>query len=190
MSSALVSATGLAAIRGERVLFKDISITVDAGQAWLLRGANGAGKTTLLRILAGLTQAETGSIERNTSVHWCAHRLGLKPNETPRLHLANWTRAWGSSAELVDVLGRMGLRRPADVPARYLSAGQRQRTALARLLLEHRPLWLMDEPFSALDVKGRAMLLDLVARHRAQGGAVIAAIHGEADFAATGEVDL
>lgn len=177
-------------IRGERVLFREVSVAVRAGDALLLRGANGAGKTTLLRILAGLTRPEAGRVTREAAHHWVGHREGLKPQETPREHLKLWTQAWGSSAETDSVLTRMGLARPADVAGRYLSAGQRRRTALARLLLEDRPVWLLDEPYTALDADGRKLVDDLIAAHRAKGGAVVAAIHGEAGFAASGDLTL
>lgn len=177
-------------IRGERVLFREVSVAVRAGDALLLRGANGTGKTTLLRVLAGLTRPEAGRVTRAAAHHWVGHREGLKPQETPREHLQLWTQAWGSGAETDPVLTRMGLTRPADVAARYLSAGQRRRTALARLLLEDRPVWLLDEPYTALDGDGRKLVDDLIAAHRAMGGAVIAAIHGEAGFAASGDLTL
>lgn len=177
-------------IRGERVLFREVCVAVRAGDALLLRGANGAGKTTLLRVLAGLTRPEAGRVTRAAAHHWVGHREGLKPQETPREHLKLWTQAWGSGAETDPVLTRMGLTRPADVAGRYLSAGQRRRTALARLLLEDRPVWLLDEPYTALDGDGRKLVDDLIAAHRAMGGAVIAAIHGEAGFAASGDLTL
>jgi heme exporter protein A len=177
-------------IRGERVLFTGIGLTLGAGESVVLRGSNGAGKTTLLRILAGLTRPEAGEVSLNAAHHWFAHREGLKPHETPRTHLGLWAKAWGSDVEIDAVLARMGLKRPADVPARYLSAGQRRRTALGRLLLEHRPLWLLDEPYTALDAEGRELVLQLVEAHLAGGGAVVAAIHGEAGFVPTREVVL
>lgn len=186
----LLSADGLGMIRGERVLFRDVSLALSAGEALLLRGANGAGKTTLLRILAGLTRPEAGSVAREAPVHWFGHREGLKPAETPRAHLALWASAWGAAADREAILQRMGLVRPADVPARYLSAGQRRRTALARLLLEDRPVWLLDEPYTALDAEGRALVDALITQHRSEGGAVIAAIHGEAGFAPSAELSL
>jgi len=186
----LLTGAGLGMIRGERVLFREVSVAVRAGDALLLRGANGAGKTTLLRVLAGLTRPEAGRVTRAAAHHWVGHREGLKPQETPREHLKLWTQAWGSGAETDPVLTRMGLTRPADVAARYLSAGQRRRTALARLLLEDRPVWLLDEPYTALDADGRKLVDDLIAAHRAMGGAVIAAIHGEAGFAASGDLTL
>ena len=190
MASALLSASDLTALRGERLLFRDLSLSVGEGEAIMLRGANGSGKTTLLRILAGLTRAEVGTVERPAAFHWIAHRSGLKPHETPREHLKLWAKAWGVDADIDGVLKRQGLSRPADVPARLLSAGQRQRTALARLHLQARPIWLMDEPFSALDVDARAALAADIATHRAAGGAIIAAIHGEPGFEPSGEVVL
>ncbi len=184
----LLSGASLGMIRGERVLFRSVSLSVCPGEALLLRGANGAGKTTLLRILAGLTRAEAGDVRRASAHHWVGHREGLKPTETPRAHLKLWAQAWGAQTGIDPVLGRMGLTRPADVAGRDLSAGQRRRTALARLLLEHRPVWLLDEPYTALDADGRALVDALIAEHRAKGGAVIAALHGEAGF--PGSTDL
>ncbi|MCA8902998.1 MAG: heme ABC exporter ATP-binding protein CcmA [Hyphomonas sp.] len=177
-------------IRGDRVLFKDVCVVAPMRSTVTLRGSNGTGKTTLLRILAGLTRPETGAVTRNAPHHWIAHREGLKPHETPRQHLALWARAWGSEADIESILQTMSLARPADVPARHLSAGQRRRTALARLLLDKRPIWLLDEPFTALDADGRALVLSLIEDHCRQDGCVIAAIHGDAGFEATAEVVL
>lgn len=186
----LLSATGLGMIRGERVLFTGISLSVAQGESLVLRGSNGAGKTTLLRILAGLTRPEAGEVTRFGPHHWFAHREGLKPHETPRTHLGLWARAWGSDLDLDSVLTRMDLKRPADVPARYLSAGQRRRTALGRLLLEKRPIWMLDEPYTALDAEGRDLVLEMIEEHLKSGGGVIAAIHGESGFVPAHEVVL
>jgi heme exporter protein A len=186
----LLTGAGLGMIRGERVLFRDVSLTVEAGEALVLRGANGAGKTTLLRILAGLTRPEAGRVARHAAHHWIGHREGLKPQETPRGHLKLWAKAWGSPVSTDSALSRLGLARPADVAGRYLSAGQRRRTTLARLLLEDRPVWLLDEPYTALDADGRVLIDTLIAEHRAKGGAIIAAIHGEAGFTASRDLVL
>ncbi|MEQ3650531.1 heme ABC exporter ATP-binding protein CcmA [Hyphomonas sp.] len=187
----LLSAADIGMIRGERLLFREVSLSLAPGEAIVLRGPNGAGKTTLLRILAGLTQAETGTIDRNAPHHWVAHRDGLKPHETPREHLALWARAWGQSeTDIEPLLDKMGLSRPSDVPAKHLSAGQRRRTALARLRLENRPVWLLDEPLTALDADGKTLLLDMIAAHRAEGGGMIAAIHGDAEFEIDMQVDI
>jgi len=190
-AGSLLSAADIGMIRGERILFREVSLSLAAGEAIVLRGPNGAGKTTLLRILAGLTQAETGTVDRNAPHHWVAHRDGLKPHETPREHLALWARAWGQSeTDIEPLLDKMGLSRPSDVPAKHLSAGQRRRTALARLRLENRPVWLLDEPLTALDADGKTLLLDMIAAHRAEGGGIIAAIHGNAGFEIDMQVDV
>ena len=189
-ATSLLTGTGLGMVRGERVLFRDVGLSLRTGEALVLRGANGAGKTTLLRILAGLTRPEAGTVHRPPAHHWLGHRDGLKPHETPRTHLQLWARAWGSDADIEAILARMGLARPADVAGRYLSAGQRRRTALARLLLEDRPVWLLDEPYTALDAEGRGLVDALITEQCAGGGAVIAAIHGEAGFAPSSELIL
>jgi len=185
-SAPLLSAENIAIMRGERVLFREVSLEIRAGEAVILRGSNGSGKTTLLRILAGLTRADTGKVTRNAPHHWLGHTNGVKPDETPEQHLKRWAMAWGTSfGTSHSMVGGL-----ADIPSRFLSAGQKRRTALARLQLEHRPLWLLDEPFTALDTNGRELFLGQIAAHRENGGAVIAAIHGEAGFEATEEMAL
>ena len=189
-TGSLISGEGLGIMRGERVLFRDVSLSAGPGEAIVLRGPNGAGKTTLLRILAGLTKPEAGRVT-SAAFHWLSHREGLKPDETPERHLQRWAKAWGADAGLIDgVIDRVELDLPRDVPARLLSAGQRRRAALGRLMLVDRPVWLLDEPFSALDGDGRTLIQTLIAEHRKGGGAVVTAIHGEAGFEATGEVVL
>jgi len=187
---ALIEGRGLGAVRGERVLFQDVSLALYRGDGLVLRGANGSGKTTLLRQLAGLSEPQAGRVERNTSHHWIGHTNGLKPHETPRSHLAHWARVWGSDVDVDEILDRMAMRRPADVPSRMLSAGQKRRTALGRLLLVPRDVWLLDEPFNALDGDGQAVLAEMIEAHRAGGGAVIAALHGAAPIEVSGEVAL
>ncbi len=186
----LISGHGLGAVRGARVLFRDISIDASPGELILLRGANGSGKTTLLRQLAGISQPQAGNIDRRVAHHWIGHTNGLKAHETPRTHLQHWARAWGSEAELAALLKEMSLARPADVPCRMLSAGQKRRTALARLALQDRQLWLLDEPFNALDTDGQGELARRIETHCANRGAVIAALHGDAPIKADREVVL
>lgn len=183
----LLIAENLGIIRGERVLFQGISFSLAAGDALILRGKNGSGKTTLLRVLAGLTRPEAGSVQRRSPHHWLGHTNGLKPGESPEQHLQRWALAWGVSS---NATSQTWVRDVADIPSRLLSAGQKRRTAIARLHLQSRPLWLLDEPFTALDADGHSLLLDEIAEHRKQGGAIIAAIHGEAGFSATAEVTL
>ncbi|PKP80873.1 MAG: heme ABC exporter ATP-binding protein CcmA [Alphaproteobacteria bacterium HGW-Alphaproteobacteria-18] len=186
----LLSASGLAILRGERVLFRGIGLKLLPGEAIVLRGANGAGKTTLLRMLAGLTRPEAGEIARPAPHHWIGHKEGIKPQETPCSHLALWAKAWGSSANIPEILEKMALTRAADVPGRYLSAGQRRRTAFARLLLEDRPLWLLDEPYTALDAAGKTLLDQVISGHLRTNGAIIASMHDTAGFPVTTEVTL
>lgn len=188
--AALLRGSDLGAIRGERVLYRGVCVTAAAGDLILLRGANGSGKTTLLRQLAGLSEPQSGTVERPAPHHWIGHTNGLKAYETPRSHLAHWARVWGSAADISAVLSDIGLRRPADVPCRLLSAGQKRRTALARLKLEPRRVWLLDEPFNALDTDGQAQLAAMIESHRAAGGAVLAALHGTAPIDATREITL
>ena len=183
-------AEGLGIMRGERVLFSDVSLGVKAGEAVLLRGANGVGKTTLLRCLAGLAVPEAGTCTRE-AFHWIGHRSGIKPHETPAVHLGVWARTFGIDAGVIGpVLGLMGLERAKDVAGAQLSAGQRKRTALGRTQLGKCPLWLLDEPFNALDHDGKDLLAKLIADHRAQGGAIVAAVHGEVSIPDAREVQL
>jgi heme exporter protein A len=190
-SRPLIIAKGLALMRGDRTLFRDVSLSLPPAAGLVLRGANGAGKTTLLRILAGLTRPEAGAVVRPVPLHWIGHRDGLKPHETPRQHTALWARAWGAEAGAAEAaLQTVNILRAADVPARDLSAGQRKRAALARLHLVQRPLWLLDEPMSALDGSGRDALSAWIMGHIRAGGGVIMAVHGEAGFVPQQEMTL
>lgn len=186
----LLQARGVGAIRGERILFSGLDLDLTTGEKLVLRGPNGSGKSTLLRILARLTRAEAGTVEADSAHHWLGHQNGLKSHETPRQHLAHWGRVWGSEADPAAIATQMGLERPMDVAGRLLSAGQKRRTAIGRLLLVDRPIWLLDEPFTALDTDGRALLTGLIHEHCMAGGGVIAALHGDAPFEASREVML
>lgn len=183
-------AEGLSIMRGERVLFRAQSLRLEAGEAVLLRGANGTGKTSFLRCLAGLARPETGRCER-ALFHWVGHSCGIKPHETPAEHLRIWARAYGADRHATGkVVALMGLERAQDVPGAQLSAGQRKRTALGRTQLQIRPLWLLDEPFTALDQAGSDLLARLIAQHRASGGAVVAAVHGAVQIPDAREMQL
>lgn len=190
LTAPLLTARDLAILRGERVLFRGVGLSLSPGEGIVLRGANGAGKTTLLRMLAGLTRPEAGDVARAAPHHWIGHKEGIKPQESPRGHLALWAQAWGSKANIPEILEKMALKRAADVPGRYLSAGQRRRTAFGRLLLEERPVWLLDEPYTALDASGKAMLDAVICSHLRSNGAIIASMHDIAGFPVTAEVTL
>jgi heme exporter protein A len=184
-----LTAEKLACARGERRLFDSLSFRVRAGQALAIEGANGSGKTSLLRLIAGFLAPTGGRIlvktaasesddaeERGRLVGWLGHLDGLKPQLTVHEQLGFFARLYGQPVDPA-VLDQVGLARQAELPCRYLSAGQRRRLALARLLVSRRPLWLLDEPFAALDVAGQALVAQLMARHCGEGGIIIAATH-------------
>jgi heme exporter protein A len=184
-----LTAEKLACARGERRLFENLSFKVRAGQALAVEGANGAGKTSLLRLLAGFLAPASGRVviaqdgkdsddaeDRGSHVGWLGHHDGLKPQLTVAEQLKFYAELYGCAADAA-VLERVGLARQAELPCRYLSAGQRRRLALARLLVSQRPLWLLDEPFAALDTAGQALVAQFMARHCGEGGIIIAATH-------------
>lgn len=188
-SSLVLEVENLAAARGLRVLFEGLSLRLSAGEALELRGANGSGKSTLLRILAGLTRPHAGTVRfsggnasggDDAPRHYLGHLDAVKPSETAIEQAQFWARYFGKDADTATAaMKRVGLSSRNAVPGRGLSAGQKRRLALTRLLIEPRPVWLLDEPTAALDTEGRALVSQLVAEHRASGGMVIAAVHGE-----------
>jgi heme exporter protein A len=177
----------IAAFRGERLVFEAVSDRIAAGGALVLTGANGSGKTTLLRLLAGFVLPAAGTVlwqgeealadlpahGRRTSFlgHQDAVKPGLTVTENLSLGAATGTEAQIEALEAMDLAGL------ADLPGRFLSAGQKRRLAIARLVLQRRPLWLLDEPTTALDAASVLALGAVVARHRAAGGVVVAATH-------------
>jgi heme exporter protein A len=184
-----LTAENLACARGDRTLFDGLNFRVSAGQALAVEGANGAGKTSLLRLIAGflapaagriLVKAATGenddAEERGKSIGWLGHQDGLKPQLSVREQLDFFCSLYGTKADGA-VLEQVGLARQADLPCRYLSAGQKRRLGLARLMASTRPLWLLDEPFAALDTSGQRLIAHLMARHCGEGGIIIAATH-------------
>jgi len=184
-----LTAEKLACVRGDKRLFEALNFRVSAGQALAVEGANGAGKTSLLRLIAGFLAPAAGRIvvkspqgesddaeERGKSVGWLGHLDGLKPQLTVIEQLNFFAHLYRQTASAA-LLEQVGLARQADLPCRYLSAGQRRRLALARLLASKRPVWLLDEPFAALDVSGQSLVAQLMARHCGEGGIIIAATH-------------
>jgi heme exporter protein A len=172
------------------MVVEGVSFTVGSGEALLLTGPNGAGKTTLLRALAGYIEPARGTIELvegekqievNTVVNYVGHLNGLKPQLTAFENLAFWGRFFGpttsTSQRCHSALGRIGLEGLEDLPVAHFSAGQKRRLALARLLVAARPVWLLDEPATALDRDGQGLWAELMAGHRANGGLVVAATH-------------
>jgi heme exporter protein A len=173
--------------RGGRRLFSGLHLRLEAGQACALTGANGSGKTSLLRAVAGLGAIDSGRIgfgdadpaaARAAGLHLLGHLDGLKSSRTAGEELDFWT-GWlgGTPAALEAAVERLELGRLVDLEVRRLSAGQRRRLALARLLSAPRPLWLLDEPLSPLDARWRAEALQIMAAHLESGGLILAAVH-------------
>jgi heme exporter protein A len=193
-------AEGLASIRGGRTLFASLSFAVGAGEALLLLGPNGSGKTTLIRTLAGLMAPAAGSIhvdggdaERSVGeqCHYVGHLNALKSSLTVEENATFWCRFLGGRREgLAAALEAFGLAQLGDIPAAYLSAGQKRRLGLARLLLADRPIWLLDEPTVSLDTAAQAALASTVQGHLAKGGVVIAATHVPLGLANARELHL
>lgn len=186
-----LSGRDLSCVRAGRLVFRDVSFSLPAGEALVLTGRNGAGKTSLLRLVAGLLRAESGSLaleggaaERTIGeqCHFIAHQPALKPALTAAENLGFWTDWFDGAGDPAAALGRAGLGGLDDLPARLLSAGQQRRLALARLMTAERPLWLLDEPLNALDADGVKLLEGLVGSHLAGGGMVIAATHAALGF--------
>jgi heme exporter protein A len=177
-----------------------ISFVVGAGEALLLLGANGVGKTTLLRAVAGLLAPAAGSIrieggdgERSVGeqCHYIGHLNGVKASLTVAENAAFWGRFLGRRLDGLDAaLEAFGLAGLRDIPAAYLSAGQQRRLGLARVLLAHRPIWLLDEPTVSLDLAAVEALTRVAGEHLAAGGLVIAATHGPLGFSGARELHL
>jgi heme exporter protein A len=206
-----LSVETLTLVRGQRVLARDLSFKLAAGEVLLLKGPNGAGKTTLLRTLAGLLPLSDGRVIVDDARaapdqtlgerwHFVGHANAVKPALTGRENLAFWARylaAEGGPADAAGVqhavhaaLDKLGIVDLADIRAAYYSAGQRRRLALARLVAVPRPLWLLDEPSVSLDAAATTMLARLIRDHVGTGGMVIAATHLELGVAGARELHL
>jgi heme exporter protein A len=177
----LLHAEGLACRRGDRVLFKGLDLRVQKGQVVWLRGANGRGKTSLLRLLAGLSTPEAGQVRRVGKLLYVAHANALKEDLTVLESLRFLSRLHGldvDDAALTEALRRFGMLTRRNAPVRTLSQGQRRRVALSRLALMPSPaVWVLDEPFDALDVEGIATLNEVITCHAQGGGAVVLTSH-------------
>lgn len=178
VSTTLVIAD-LACRRGGRLLFDGISARVPPGGALQLVGPNGAGKSSLLRLLAGLLPAAAGRVEFVGRRAFLGHEVALKPRQTLGSELAHWARLDGGADRLPAALGAMNLDALIDVPCRMLSSGQKRRAGLARVMAAGADLWLLDEPTAGLDTASAALLAQAMAAHRAAGGIVVAAVHGD-----------
>ncbi len=194
-------ADGLAVDRGGRRVFAALSFSLQAGHALVVTGPNGVGKSSLLRTIAGLVSPaegrlfiEDGRAEYSVAehCHYFGHQDALKPSLTVMENLAFWQVFFGTDwpkesyqglvSDPMAVLDRLGIAHTANLPAAYLSAGQRRRLSLSRLLVSPRPVWLLDEPTSALDAASEQELLVIMREHLAVGGAIITATHTKLDL--------
>jgi len=183
-----LSASKLTVERGGRTIFSELSFGVESGACLSLLGPNGAGKSTLLRVLAGLLPLSRGAVSLSLKVesslpeeaHYVGHADALKNLLTLRENLsflAATLDARQGGLAIEAALAAVGLLHAADLPVAYLSAGQKRRGALARLLIAARPVWLLDEPLTALDAAAQDVMGKIMAAHLAQGGLIVAATH-------------
>src|SRR5664279_437007 len=189
-----LSGRGVRCVRGGREVFSGLDFDASAGEALAVTGSNGSGKTSLLRLIAGLLTISGGSIGLEggeaeltlpEQAHYLGHRDALKPALSVTENLAFWRDFLGGEASDDGTsLSTVGLDHAAHLPAAYLSAGQRRRLSIARLLAVRRPVWLLDEPTNALDAAGQTMFAGLMGDHLSRGGLIVAATHAPLGIAA------
>ena len=190
MSTLLIQS--LCCERGERLLFSELSFALSSGEGVRVAGANGSGKTSLLRCLAGISDNYSGIIHWNdrdiralrqaftANLLYLGHQPAVKSTLTPIENLRWWSKLHGTPSdtrELLDALSQLRMEHVADTPCRYLSAGQQRRVALARLFIATQTLWILDEPYTALDVDGIARLEALFCEHLGREGMIIITTH-------------
>lgn len=172
------------------MLFEGVSARVAPGGALLLVGPNGTGKSSLLRLLAGLLPAAAGSVAFAGRRAFAGHEVALKPRQSLGAELSHWARLDGGLARLPAALEAMNLAALVDVPCRMLSSGQKRRAAIARVIAAGAELWLLDEPTAGLDTASAGLLARAMAAHRAAGGLVVAAVHGDIGLDGAGSLRL
>lgn len=191
-SSALLTVEALACQRGVRLLFENLGFSLRSGQALLVVGPNGAGKSSLLRIVAGLLTPGSGRVvlgglagegAQAEHIHYLGHDDAVKGTLSVAANLGFWRAVLGPTGLGVEeALEEVGLGGLGRLPAAVLSAGQKRRLAIARLLVTRRPLWVLDEPTTALDTTAQARFAALGRAHLQAGGLIIAATHAPIDF--------
>jgi len=189
-----LAASNLAVERGGRVVFCNVSFTIESGESLIVTGRNGAGKSTLLRAVAGFLPLQGGEIALTPppeesiaeNIHYIGHADALKGALTVSENLsffASLLRSGRGGLAVNDALAEVGLAQLTDIPAAYLSAGQKRRASLAKLLASPRPVWLLDEPSNALDAASQRTMEAIMAAHLASGGIIVAATHAPLELA-------
>lgn len=197
-----LEATDLACSRAGRLVFTRVSFRLARGQVLAVTGPNGSGKSSLLLLVAGLLQPVAGALrfegrgEAEAAAHYVGHADALKASLTLRETLRFWTAIYRQQgrvtldADFDEAAETVGLGHALDFPVGVLSAGQRRRAGLARLLLSPRPLWLLDEPTASLDRDGEALLASLMTKHIAAGGLIVSATHRDLPMAVDATINL
>ncbi|MFW6093574.1 MAG: heme ABC exporter ATP-binding protein CcmA [Pseudomonadota bacterium] len=185
----LLELHGVGCERDARVLFAGLDVALGAGECLELRGPNGSGKSTLLRIVAGLHPDYQGTIRAADSLY-VGHRPGVSPVLTAEENLRWYASLCGADGAVAPALERVGMAGYERVPCQQMSAGQQRRVALARLALCRAPVWLLDEPLTALDAAGQRLVASLIASQLAQGGAVVCATHQPLALAGSRIIEL
>jgi heme exporter protein A len=181
-----LTAENIVCVRGGREVFAGLNFSVGSGEALLVTGRNGAGKSSLLRLIAGLIRPSGGRLALHggadasigEQTHYLGHQDAVKPALSVLENLSFWADYLGARGNPITALKTVGLEALADLPAAYLSAGQKRRLSIARLLAVKRPIWLLDEPTSALDAPSQAMLAKVMQAHLRNRGLIVAATHG------------
>ena len=201
----MLTAQGLACVRGDRLLFKDVGLALEAGSLLYVLGENGSGKSSLLRMLCGLLMPEQGEIlwagksikshaeQYLPNLKYLGHLNGLKDDLTALENLQMGARIAGqdvTATAALAALSAIGIARCANLPVRVLSQGQKRRVALAALWLSRSPLWILDEPFAALDVAATEVLAARISEHLAAGGMTILTSHQDVPIKAKSTVSL
>ncbi len=195
-----LTAVGLCCHRGGRDVFTDVNFALSSGELLVVTGRNGVGKSSLLRTIVGLVRAASGRLVLDGAnseltiaeqAHYLGHQDALKASLSVLENLRFWAEFLGAvRTDVRPALDAVGLEELADLPAAYLSAGQRRRLSIARLVAVKRPLWLLDEPTSTLDAAALECLAGLMQAHMTEGGLIVAATHTDIGLSATHELRL
>ncbi|KXO79450.1 heme ABC exporter ATP-binding protein CcmA [Brucella anthropi] len=182
-----LEAENLAGERGGETIFAGLSFALSEGEALVVTGPNGSGKSTLLRIICGLLQPEAGKVELRedgtvlpvrAACHYLGHQNAMKPALSVRENLSFWQKFNGAAqSEIDEALEAVDLPGVEHLPFGYLSTGQKRRVSIAKLLVSHRPLWIVDEPTAGLDKASEARFAEIMRGHMREGGMIVAATH-------------